>query len=793
MQGTERRKDGRGRRASDKAGVVGRPHERAVFLSALLILSMALFLVARDQSRPDREIEALTHDTLQLDARLQAERVQQQIRDLTLMVDVAARRLGNAPQQPLEALEYARLSYDTPADMALFNADGTMAARKGLKVLGQEGLALSEGRVNLGKVLSNGRVLAASLPWPEAKATLNDAKLEVRYGSQLPAALFDSPQGIHLLSPEGRPRLTVAVPVGDSGLVVVADRPGLSLFQRWQNDARLLVLPLLLGVLLLALLTWKTLRQDRAARAWAETERRFRIAVEAAHCGVWDWDMKLGQIRLSDYMARLLDRPAGTVLSTQEMIERVHPRYRDTFVAAMERARSEGQFEVAFPVTTGDGKVRWLDARGRTREDGCRLLGIALDITEARLAKARAEAAETRLIDGIQSVSDAFVLFDRHGHLLLWNQAFQDAFNVPSAMLKRGTPKNELNRIAAQAIRSEHRSGHRRAGVREVELKDGRWLQMTERYTGDGGTVVIAADVTVIRRQESERRLAAEELQRTVDELEASRARLSTLAKQYEAAMTRAEAASQSKSEFLANMSHELRTPLNAINGFSEIMAGEMFGPLGDHRYRGYAQDIHNSGKHLLSLINDILDMAKIEAGKLTLHYERADLSALGQEVLRLMRGRADEAGLALTIDAPEVLDAEIDLRGMKQVLLNLISNAIKFTPQAGRVELSMRPLVQRPGYVRIAVSDTGIGIAAEDIGRLAQPFVQVENQHAKTTQGTGLGLALTKSLIEMHGASMTIDSEQGRGTTVWFDLAVAGRLAGSRPVQSVRQAEKVA
>jgi two-component system cell cycle sensor histidine kinase PleC len=218
-------------------------------------------------------------------------------------------------------------------------------------------------------------------------------------------------------------------------------------------------------------------------------------------------------------------------------------------------------------------------------------------------------------------------------------------------------------------------------------------------------------------------------------------------------------------------MSHELRTPLNAINGFSEIMAGEMFGPLGDARYKGYAGDILKSGQHLLSLINDILDMAKIEAGKMTLHYEAVDLIEVCEDAIRLMRGKAMESGLALTLDAGDLPEVEADYRGLKQVMLNLISNAVKFTPEGGSITVSVQPMTT--GRIRIAVVDTGIGIAAEDLARLAQPFEQVEGQHSKTTQGTGLGLALTKSLIELHGGQMVMESKPGAGTTVSFDIPV--------------------
>jgi len=801
VRGIERRTDGRGRRAGDSPGPLGRPHERAVLLAILLILSMGLFLVIRDQTRPQREVSALQHSALLLEAQLHALQVNQLRLDLNRTVEMAATHLSSTTERPLGALEEALSTYDLPAEMALFASDGTVIASKGSSPMAKEGLSLeasrpdSGKRLNLGKRLSDGRLLVASAPLPVMASSDEDVRLDIRFGNQLPAQIFARPQGLQMLDANGHPRLTVAVPIGNTGLTAVADRKGLTLFERWRDDAGLLVLPLLAGVLVLCLLAYKTLRHNRAARLWSENERRFRVAVEAARCGIWDWDLPRSHIELSDFMAELLSVPKGSVLTNEQMAGQVHPRYREVFVAAMTRAQDTGYFDISVPVPLEHGAIRWIDFRGRAKtpahgEKGfSQLMGIALDVTEVRLAKARAQAAETRLVDGIQSISDAFVLFDRRGRLLLWNQAFQDAFNFPADVLQRGALKADLNRFAAQVIQTEHKTGSHRTDLRIVQLNDGRWLQIAERHTGDGGSVIVATNVTQLHDQEQERRQSAEQMLLTVSELEASRASLASLAKQYEVAMTRAEAASQSKSEFLANMSHELRTPLNAINGFSEIMAGEMFGPLGDHRYKGYAQDIHNSGKHLLSLINDILDMAKIEAGKLSLHYERTDLTSVGHEVIRLMRGRAEEAGLALVMDAPEHIEAEIDMRGMKQVLLNLVANAIKFTPRAGRVMLAMTPLIERPGFVRVAVSDTGIGIAADDVKRLAQPFVQVENQHAKTTQGTGLGLALTKSLIEMHGSSMTIDSEQGRGTTVWFELPVQNTVMVEQPAAAYRVA----
>jgi two-component system cell cycle sensor histidine kinase PleC len=315
-------------------------------------------------------------------------------------------------------------------------------------------------------------------------------------------------------------------------------------------------------------------------------------------------------------------------------------------------------------------------------------------------------------------------------------------------------------------------------------MHDGRWLQISERRTADGGLVMTAADITAIKRQDEARRLNEAQLQDAVDNLERSQAALAELARKYEAEKIRAEGANKAKSEFLANMSHELRTPLNAINGFSEIMVGEMFGPMGDKRYAEYAQDILSSGQHLLALINDILDMSKIEAGKMNLRFEPLHLGDVIEDAVRLVRNRAEAAGLTLQVEVPDLPEVEADYRAIKQVLLNLLSNAVKFTPNGGGVTVvgqSRRdPLGER---VCISVKDTGIGISREDIGRLARPFEQIESQHSKTQQGTGLGLALTKSLVEMHDGALEIESEPGKGTTVSFLLplhhrATAGAFA---------------
>jgi two-component system cell cycle sensor histidine kinase PleC len=222
--------------------------------------------------------------------------------------------------------------------------------------------------------------------------------------------------------------------------------------------------------------------------------------------------------------------------------------------------------------------------------------------------------------------------------------------------------------------------------------------------------------------------------------------------------------ATRLKSELLANMSHELRTPLNAIIGFSEIMGSGMFGVLGSDKYQEYCHDILTSGKYLLEVINDILDMSKIEAGRMKLDKEQLDLSKLLAESLRVVSGRAEDKNLTLDADIESTISVVADRRAVKQIFVNLLSNAVKFTPDDGRVTVRSHVL---PDSIVLMIADTGIGIAPDSLRRLGKPFEQVESQLTKTYQGSGLGLAITRSLTSLHGGNMQLRSKLGTGTVV--------------------------
>jgi signal transduction histidine kinase len=282
-----------------------------------------------------------------------------------------------------------------------------------------------------------------------------------------------------------------------------------------------------------------------------------------------------------------------------------------------------------------------------------------------------------------------------------------------------------------------------------------------------GCAISIAAAAVAFARQWRQQSMLAQaqsELRRQADRTAAFEA--------MKTAKEAAEMADRAKSEFLATMSHELRTPLNAVLGFSEMMVGEVFGPLGNDRYRGYAQDIHTSGSHLLNIIDDVLDLSKAAAGKLELIEDWINVRTVVQAVCRLVQPRIDAAALSLTVRMPtDDLIAFADERLLKQMLLNLLSNACKFTPAGGRIECVVS--VDDAGLT-LAVADTGVGIPPEHLDRVLQPFVQVDSSLSRRHEGTGLGLALVKVMAELHGGLVRLDSKLGCGTTVCVILPLS-------------------
>ena len=357
-------------------------------------------------------------------------------------------------------------------------------------------------------------------------------------------------------------------------------------------------------------------------------------------------------------------------------------------------------------------------------------------------------SAENRLADALETSREGVMLVAPDGNIAMLNGTMREFFPAIGAQLVAGTSfdatlaliQQEL--VATQAPSEDiSTSGHA-----ELELADGRWLRMTGSATSEGGSIIFLSDFTAIKEREESLRRAKRE----------------------------AEAANASKTRFLANMSHELRTPLNAIIGFSEIISGQFFGKLGHERYLDYSYDILRSGRHLLSVINDVLDLSKSQSNRLFLDSKPVDMRYVLKDCIAMVREQCTAAGHAFVAPVPE---HEIPMAGdaakLRQIFLNLLSNAIKFTEKGGTVSLS---IAEAADEISVSVSDTGIGMNPEDVQIAFEPFAQVDNRLERRYEGTGLGLPLTKALVDLHKGRIQIDSARGQGTriTVSFPRAAA-------------------
>ena len=519
----------------------------------------------------------------------------------------------------------------------------------------------------------------------------------------------------------------------------------------------------------------------------ADSHKRFDMAFAGARCGIWDWDLSENRIYWSAAMFDMLGRrKVSKRLSLSELKSLVHPDdVSEIDLIFSTPNRVHHSYDTIFRLAHEDGSWVWVHAKGQvwqdTRHQGERLIGITIDITEQKLAEEREAQAIEFLRDAIESIGEMFVLWDSHDQLVTCNSKFRELLELTIADIAPGTSFQDVIARSAAVNGNWPLPSSGIQAVSELQLTNGRWLQISLCNTKIGGHVSVGTDITAIKQSEAQLTQNKSVLERTVSDLQNSRGKLEEqahqlveLAEKYSIEKTRAETANRSKSEFLANMSHELRTPLNAIIGFSEMMNGEFFGPLGDAKYKEYSQDIHDSGQHLLDVINDILDMSKIEAGRLTLELVDLELESLAEESLRLISGRAEVAGVRINNQIKGFPLLMADKRAVKQVLINLLSNAVKFTPAGGDITLMAEPYKDHPGWARISVHDSGIGIPADALPKLGRPFEQVENQHSKTYNGTGLGLALSRSLIEMHEGILIIESEEGVGTEVSFTLPFA-------------------
>jgi two-component system cell cycle sensor histidine kinase PleC len=560
----------------------------------------------------------------------------------------------------------------------------------------------------------------------------------------------------------------------------------------WRAAALRSAFLLALAALLLAASFAIPYRQAARAREIESVARRARSRVDSAlnrgRCGLWDWDLSRGRIQWSHSMYELLGMPASSeLLSIGDVQAMAHPDDGD--LAAIAQAAIDGEQSAVdheFRLRNATGDWVWLRARAELVGDdpgGRRhLVGVALDVTEQKALAEISATADQRLREAIDAISEAFVLWDSSNRLVLCNSKFQRLYNLPPEAVRPGAPYAELAAKGAPpmirseiALRSNEAPEHGKPGAYEARLTDGRWLQINERRTKDGGYVSVGTDITALKRHEeqlmdSERRLLASvaELRRSRQALEAQTQQLADLAERYLEQKAQAETANRAKAEFLANMSHELRTPLNAIIGFSEMMGQEAFGSLGSPKYHDYCSHIRDSGRYLLNVISDVLDMSRLEAGKVRLNRSNLSVETAIRNAAHDVAEAVRDKKLTVEIDASPTEIVYADPKAIERVLVTLLRNAVKFTPDGGEICIGAQAFDEQ---VYIYVEDSGPGIAAADLSRLGRPFEQAEVTMANGMKGSGLGLAIATSLVELHGGSLRINSRPGDGAVVLVAL----------------------
>ncbi len=638
---------------------------------------------------------------------------------------------------------------------------------------------------------AGGRIVAAE---PAGTVPLNQRLADLLGESRALATFASGGEAFQFILPGGAESLAAVRDLdGPLGQIAVL-QPKPSALSRWVADSTLTVtLVATTGFVLLMLgfaFHWQAARAREADDIFALERARMDTALNRGRSGMWDWDLATGRIYWSDSMFSILSfTPRDELLSFGEVDALVHPDDGSLYAIATQLAgTADASIDRSFRMRGAGGDWVWLRTRAELvqRADGAHVIGIAVDISEEKRFAERTATADVRLRDAVESISEAFVLWDADDRMVLCNSKFQQLYALPDSLTQAGTSFADVTAAGRKPLmltplRSED-NPEEGARSYEAQISGGGWLKISERRTKDGGFVSVGTDITELKRHEerlmeSEKRQMATivDLRHSQQALEIQAQQLAELAQKCSDERNRAEDANRAKSAFLANMSHELRTPLNAIIGFSEIMESGMFGELGAEKYHEYCRDIMDSGRYLLDVINDILDMSQIEAGRLRLDLEDMHLDSIVTEAMRVMSVKAGEKRIQVDSDVAASLSLRCDRRALKQILLNLLSNSVKFTQEGGRVAVRAK---ESRGHAMIMIEDSGIGISREALRRLGRPFEQVESHVTKTQTGSGLGLAIAKSLVELHRGQIRIRSVENVGTSVIIRLPLDGPAA---------------
>ena len=494
--------------------------------------------------------------------------------------------------------------------------------------------------------------------------------------------------------------------------------------------------------------------QRESERRLAESEERFTLA--SHYAGIWDWNISNGRFYASPAFAKLmgLTEDEHEKLTLEEINGLIHPDDYPTAQRLLEAhlANPAEPYVSVHRFRMPDGKYRWFRTIGRSITDelgkSVRMTGIIADIDAERRSAEALKLSQAQILNLLDNSPAPIYFKDRELRFIMVNRRYTEVYDFET--------KDILGKTSAE-IFDEPESSAFLAHDKEV-LRTGK-LVVCEENIND--TIFMTAKFPII---DSEGTLIG------VGGIETDITERVKVEEAYRKARDEAETANRAKSSFLANMSHELRTPLNSIIGFSDSLLSGTQGDITDKNQREYLSNILNAGSHLLELINDILDLSRIESGRMALEETDVDIAELVANVLRLTFEQSTSKGIQIIdrID-PDMPHVRADKRQIRQVLLNLLSNAMKFTSSGGRIRITVG--IKHNGDVAIAIRDNGVGIAPDDLMRVQQPFIQVADSQTRKHQGTGLGLAIVKSIVEQHGGEFGLESTLGHGTVARFTL----------------------
>ncbi len=696
------------------------------------------------------------------------------------------------------ALSDAMGDMEMVASLAADQLDGALARQPGLRPAEAierllPNRALTGGRQILVSDLS-GRIVAAVPSLGTGGRVLSDL-----LGPTQPLTVFAEKAGVMRIDlADGEDVLAavrqLAAPFGQIAII----HPVSDLLSDWRSasfrSGFLLFSTAFVLIVIASAYFWQTKRAVEVEAIHARVHGRIDTALNRGRCGLWDWDLARGRIYWSASMYAMLDMEVRSeFLSFGEVNALVHPRDGDlSRLAEMVAASRSSTIDHVFRLRNGLGSYVWLRARAELVREGTdselHLVGIAVDISDEKRMAERSATADVRLRDAIEAISEAFVLWDADNRLVTCNSKFLALHELKPDNVRVGMPYAALVAHATPPlIQTQISLGESpRGGARtyEAQLGDGRWLQINERRTKDGGYVSVGTDITALKRHEeqlmdSERRLMATiaDLRRSRQALETQAQQLAELAERHAEKQAEAESANRAKSEFLANMSHELRTPLNAIIGFSELMGTETFGPLGNAKYVDYADDIASSGRYLLAVISDVLEMARLDSGRVRIDPKPVEIADALKTAFADLQDEAAAKAVTLVADVAPRTSLHADARALDKILAALIGNAVKFNRDGGQVGVRVRPAA---GGTNLFIEDDGVGIAPSALALIGRPFTPAGALMRDGMKGSGLGLAIARSLVEMHGGSLRIRSLVGRGTIVMLHLP--GRGAAASP-----------